>query len=275
MTQGLERSLAKCAGTQDPPPLIGVLAEDGGKTVFRIQDTTKFFEDAAGKHLMCVFYFGTFISWPYSHGLKPYAVATCGLAWRGKLSTDDPEEIKRLIELADREGTAALPEREEVAMIQVTTATEAFIYQAVVTRLEGCQPSLGDWEEIAGTSRLQIDRFGNAIRPALYDEPGESGECPPRTASLVIDPYGEQRRTEPVNGTDFKLSEIRRALGNKDMTVQVLRLPGDWVLAMDEDGKAHGLPLNMIATLIGFAAGMSPQDSVVGPVMLIPPGYFR
>lgn len=68
--------------------------------------------------------------------------------------------------------------------------------------------------------------------------------------AYIISVDGERRETAPKNGTDFSLDELKAAIGGG--YIQIVRIPPDRLMVVDEEGKVKDppLPLNERATRI-------------------------
>lgn len=63
----------------------------------------------------------------------------------------------------------------------------------------------------------------------------------------VYKPNGQIITTEPSNGTDFSLKELQEIVGGY---IQVIYLPDNQVMVINEEGKLDGLEYNDNATEI-------------------------
>lgn len=80
----------------------------------------------------------------------------------------------------------------------------------------------------------------------------------------IIRTNGEQVEVQPLNGTDFSLEELKAIVNG---WVEIVWLPNDEIMVINEEGKLLELPMNAIATDIyhncfGFS------DIIVGDVLL-------
>ena len=69
------------------------------------------------------------------------------------------------------------------------------------------------------------------------------------------------RKVYPVNGTDFKLSELYDFVSDP---IEVVYME-DLIMVINEEGKSSSLPLNMTATMI---SGLYPNDVIVGNALV-------
>lgn len=82
----------------------------------------------------------------------------------------------------------------------------------------------------------------------------------------VITETGGQYDSPPENGKEYTLEEMQKTVGGY---IQVLNLGDGTVLVINEEGKLHGLKVNVEAT--SLAAGvLFAGDCIVGPAMHIP-----
>jgi Domain of unknown function (DUF3846) len=85
-------------------------------------------------------------------------------------------------------------------------------------------------------------------------------------AILVTADGHASRYPPPQNGSDYSLEELREAIGGG--YIQVLAVPPDKLMVIDEDGKAKGLPYNHTATYI-VAPQLMPGDWIAGDALMI------
>jgi len=71
--------------------------------------------------------------------------------------------------------------------------------------------------------------------------------------------------TPPSPRQKFTLKELQGYVGGY---VEQVTLADGRLMFMDEDGKAKGKPFNELATIYLHAAGGSPDDHVVGDVLI-------
>jgi len=84
--------------------------------------------------------------------------------------------------------------------------------------------------------------------------------------ALLIKADGTQETyPEPANGTDYKLAELKAAIGGG--YIEMLALDGDRIMVLDEEGKLKGFPVNREATRMtrGIVAD---SDLIVGDVLV-------
>ena len=82
----------------------------------------------------------------------------------------------------------------------------------------------------------------------------------------LLHPDGEYKVIAPADGTTFTLDELQELVGG---FIQVLSLPKYGVnIILNEDGKNMGLPVNENAQEWALAAGVAPDDHLVGNVLL-------
>lgn len=80
----------------------------------------------------------------------------------------------------------------------------------------------------------------------------------------IIKANGERESIEPKNGKDFKLDELREIVNG---WVEVVWLPNDKIMIVNEDGKLLDLPINQEATTI-YQKTFGFNDMIVGDVLL-------
>ncbi|TDN39277.1 hypothetical protein E4631_15600 [Hymenobacter sp. UV11] len=93
----------------------------------------------------------------------------------------------------------------------------------------------------------------------------------------LLDPHSaEPQFISPANGKSFKLAELYRLLDCR--TVEVVRLTGELILIIDEEGKFRNPAyLNLLATYLWYqyqpeARGV---DSIVGRAILCHDKQFK
>ncbi len=70
---------------------------------------------------------------------------------------------------------------------------------------------------------------------------------------------GQKIETQPKNGRDFKLEELKKIVGGY---IEIVTLSGNRIMVVNEEGKVNGLPINIKATeLCGY-------DIIVGDVLV-------
>lgn len=67
----------------------------------------------------------------------------------------------------------------------------------------------------------------------------------------------------PANGTDFQLKELQKIVGGY---VEIIPVLNGKIMALDEEGKLKGKPVNDDATMIFMQAGF--YDTIVGDVLV-------
>ena len=80
----------------------------------------------------------------------------------------------------------------------------------------------------------------------------------------IIKSNGQIVEAEPKNGKDFKLRELQKIV---DGYIEIVWLPNDKIMVVNEDGKLRGLETNVEATRIYYNA-FGYQDIIVGDVLL-------
>lgn len=80
----------------------------------------------------------------------------------------------------------------------------------------------------------------------------------------IIKTDGEIVEVEPNNGKDFKLRELQKIV---DGYIEIVWLPNDKIMVVNEDGKLRGLETNVKATRIYYNA-FGYKDIIVGDVLL-------
>lgn len=88
---------------------------------------------------------------------------------------------------------------------------------------------------------------------------------------LVITTEGEIFVQEPENKTDFTLKELQEIV--KGM-IQIIYLPNNMIMGLNEEGKLEGLELNRIATLYA-SNSLFEGDYIVGNVLLCEEKYLK
>lgn len=82
--------------------------------------------------------------------------------------------------------------------------------------------------------------------------------------ATLIKTDGTKTEIVPVNGEDFSLSELREYVGGN---LEFLPFGQGKMMIVNEDGKAHGLAPNMIATNMWFLRNYT-TDTIVGDVVM-------
>lgn len=80
----------------------------------------------------------------------------------------------------------------------------------------------------------------------------------------IIKANGETIEVEPRNGNDFKLEELKDIVNGY---IEIVWLPMNKILVVNEDGKALDLPVNEAATKI-YHDAFGFNDIIVGDVLL-------
>ena len=75
---------------------------------------------------------------------------------------------------------------------------------------------------------------------------------------------GEVIDIEPKNGKDFKYKELNEIVGGY---IELVNLPSDRFMVVNEEGKLMGLPINEKATTI-FQTELGPYDVIVGDCLI-------
>lgn len=65
--------------------------------------------------------------------------------------------------------------------------------------------------------------------------------------ATIIRTNGKKEDVRPKNGTDFTLKELREIVGGN---IEIVRLPDNRIMAVNEEGKLYNLPKNVQATQI-------------------------
>lgn len=80
----------------------------------------------------------------------------------------------------------------------------------------------------------------------------------------IIKTDGQEEITNPKNGKDFQLDELQAIVGGY---IEVVYLPNNRIMILNEEGKLDKLPLNQKATEV-FQKAHGPHDVIVGPVLI-------
>lgn len=70
---------------------------------------------------------------------------------------------------------------------------------------------------------------------------------------------------QPKNGTDFQLEELQDYIGGY---IEIVRLNGDEIMVIDEEGKLKNLPFNVGATLVFNERSGIMDDIIVGNALV-------
>lgn len=81
----------------------------------------------------------------------------------------------------------------------------------------------------------------------------------------IIKTNGEVIETQPKNGTDFSLEELKTIVGG---WIEIVNLRDGRLLCLDEEGKLKGKERNHVATDIYRQAFLQCKDFIVGDVLL-------
>lgn len=81
----------------------------------------------------------------------------------------------------------------------------------------------------------------------------------------VIKVNGESIQTAPAIGKSFSLKELQTIVGGY---IEVIRLPNESWMVLNEEGKILNLPKNGRATVMGAAAGIGSNDFICGDVLI-------
>lgn len=80
----------------------------------------------------------------------------------------------------------------------------------------------------------------------------------------IIKANGEIVEVSPNNGVDFKLEELQTIVNGY---IEIVWMPNDEIMVVNEEGKLMDLPLNEIATTI-YRNAFGYCDSIVGDVLI-------
>lgn len=80
----------------------------------------------------------------------------------------------------------------------------------------------------------------------------------------IIQANGETIDVNPQNGNDFKLAELQTIV---DGYIEIIWLPNEEIMVINEEGKLIGLPINNEATKI-YHDAFGFNDVIVGDVLL-------
>lgn len=81
--------------------------------------------------------------------------------------------------------------------------------------------------------------------------------------SILYTTDGERRIVTPSNGTDFSLEELQQFVGGY---IEIIRLSGNRLMIINEEGKVWNLPLNCQATMVYQKEGKI--DVIVGNALV-------
>ena len=65
--------------------------------------------------------------------------------------------------------------------------------------------------------------------------------------ATIIRTNGKKEDVRPKNGTDFTIEELREIVGGY---IEIVRLPDNRIMVVNEEGKLYNLPKNVQATHI-------------------------
>lgn len=82
---------------------------------------------------------------------------------------------------------------------------------------------------------------------------------------------GEIVDIEPKNGKDFQLKELNDIVGGY---IELVTLPNDEFMVVNEEGKMMGLPVNDNATTI-YHSKVGPWDYIVGDCLICKTSQIR
>lgn len=80
----------------------------------------------------------------------------------------------------------------------------------------------------------------------------------------IIKSNGKIENVEPKNGSNFTLEELKAFVGG---WVEIVYMPHDELMVVNEEGKLADLPINRTATLI-YQEAFGYSDVIVGDVLL-------
>jgi len=84
--------------------------------------------------------------------------------------------------------------------------------------------------------------------------------------ATVIQTDGRLREVAPANGVEFTLAELQTVVGGY---IEAVRNFDGRFMFLNEEGKLHGLPVNIIAThLARVSWSIRPDDVIVGDVII-------
>jgi len=81
---------------------------------------------------------------------------------------------------------------------------------------------------------------------------------------------GTSVEVEPQNGSYFTLEELQKFV---EGYIEVVYLPEQEIMVLNEEGKVNGLDVNEEATMIAQKAGLN--DIIVGNVLIIKQDQIR
>jgi len=80
----------------------------------------------------------------------------------------------------------------------------------------------------------------------------------------IIKANGQEVETEPINGTDFQLEELKDIVKG---WIEIVWLPDGRLMCVNEEGKCYGLPINDKATEI-YQSAFGYSDFICGDVLV-------
>lgn len=90
----------------------------------------------------------------------------------------------------------------------------------------------------------------------------------PKKGAILIKTDGSVSQFFPRNGRRFSLEEAQGLVGGY---IQVITLPANCILIVNEEGKLQGLPYNQSATAIAYGSyAISSGDCIVGDAVVCP-----
>lgn len=85
--------------------------------------------------------------------------------------------------------------------------------------------------------------------------------------ATLIKPNGETTEVSPKSGNLYALEELQGYVGGY---IELINLPQNQFLVINEEGKLNNLPLNRKATsLARFCGAIARTDFIVGPALVI------
>lgn len=84
--------------------------------------------------------------------------------------------------------------------------------------------------------------------------------------AILIKPSGEITNVSPKSGKYFSLKELQGFVGG---LIEVIDIPGNRSMYLNEEGKYLGLGVNLVATAFLILAGGVPGDYVMGTIAIL------
>lgn len=81
---------------------------------------------------------------------------------------------------------------------------------------------------------------------------------------VVLYADGKKDIVRPANGTDFSLEEMQEIVGGY---IEVVYMPNDWIMIVNEEGKLYNMPINEKATYM-FQNAYPTDDVIVGNALI-------